>query len=57
MRAVPTDTNFQGMREFYAYDSETNEWWSYEAKFTDGQCVDAAARDDRFQNQLTLIRK
>jgi len=43
MRAVPTgdvDTNYHGMLEFYTYDSRTNEWWSYEAKFTDGQCVD-----------------
>jgi hypothetical protein len=43
MRAVPTgdiDTNFHGMLEFYTYDSRTKESWSYEAKFTDGQCVD-----------------
>jgi hypothetical protein len=43
MRAVPIghiDTNFHGMLEFYTYDSRTKESWSYEAKFTDGQCVD-----------------
>jgi len=42
MRAVSAgdaDTNFHGMLEFYTYDSATREYWSYEAKFTDGQCV------------------
>ena len=45
MRAVPTgdvDTNFHGLLEFYTYDSATRESWSYEAKFTDGQCVEIA---------------
>jgi hypothetical protein len=40
MRAVSAgdaDTNFHGMLEFYTYDSATREYWSYEAKFTDGQ--------------------
>jgi hypothetical protein len=43
MRAVPhddVDTNFHGMLQFYAYENATREWWCYEAKFTDGQCVE-----------------
>ena len=43
MRAVPMgviDTNFHGPLQFYAYEDVTQEWWCYEAKFTDGQCVD-----------------
>jgi hypothetical protein len=41
MRAVPMgviDTNFHGPLQFYAYEDVTQEWWCYEAKFTDGQC-------------------
>jgi hypothetical protein len=37
IRAIPTgdgDTNFHGTLELHTYDSETNESWSYEAKFT-----------------------
>ena len=43
VRAISTgdiDTNFHGMLEFHTYDSLTKESWSYEAKFTDGQCID-----------------
>jgi hypothetical protein len=42
MRPVPVgdiDINFHGMLEFHTYDSRTKEHWSYEAKFTDGQCM------------------
>jgi hypothetical protein len=43
IRAIPAgvvDTNFHGMLEFHAYDSESREYWSYGAKFTAGQCVE-----------------
>jgi hypothetical protein len=45
MREIPTgnvDTNFHGYLKFHTYDGETREWWRYEAKFTDGQCVEIA---------------
>jgi hypothetical protein len=29
-------------RTLTPYDSQTREFWSYEAKFTDGQCVEIA---------------
>lgn len=43
MRAVPTgdvDTQFHGLFEFHGYDGETH--WRYEAKFTDGRCMEIA---------------
>jgi hypothetical protein len=45
MRRIPTsdiDTNFDGGLRFYTFDSETRESWTYEATFTDGQCVEIA---------------
>lgn len=53
MRAIPTgyiDTNFHGVLEFYTYDNCTKESWSYEAKFTDGQCVDIRCLEYEHQN-------
>jgi hypothetical protein len=53
LRAVPTgriDTNFHGVMEFYTYDDCTKESWSYEAKFTDGQCVDIRCLEYDRQN-------
>src|SRR5215831_15988296 len=45
MRAIPTgdvDTNYHGILEFHTYNTKTREMWSYQAKFTHGQCVDIA---------------
>jgi len=53
MRVVPTgciDTNFHGVLEFYTYDDCTKESWSYEAKFTDGQCIDVRCLEYEHQN-------
>lgn len=41
-RPATVNTNFHGMLQFYTYDSKTMEWWCYEAKFTDGRCVEIA---------------
>jgi hypothetical protein len=32
--------NFHGMLEFHHFDSKSNTYWSYEAKFTDGELVE-----------------
>jgi hypothetical protein len=43
IQAIPAgevDTKFHGRLEFHTCNGETRESWSYEAMFTDGQCVD-----------------
>mgnify|MGYP006921420894 CR=1 FL=1 len=34
-----TDQNYHGVFWFYTSDEETDEWFEYEARFTDGQLV------------------
>jgi len=34
------DTNVHGLLEFYTYEDSTREFRRYDARFTDGQCVD-----------------
>ena len=40
MPAGEVDTKFHDRLEFHTCNGETRESWSYEAMFTDGQCVD-----------------
>ena len=40
-----TDTNYHGMLNFYSYNLKTGEWHEYDAKFTDGECVEILLKD------------
>jgi len=38
--AKPADMNFHGVLNFYGYNTETEEWREFNAKFTDGKLVE-----------------
>ena len=39
------ETDFHGWLNFYDWVSETSEWHEYNAKFTDGKCVEITTVD------------
>ena len=43
--ATWTDTNHHGVLNFYDSDETTDEWFEYDAKFTDGQLVSIERRE------------
>ena len=45
------DVNCHGMLNFYRFDEDEN-WWEYDAKFTDGKCVEIKATLPNKQEQL-----
>ena len=45
------DVNYHGMINFYRFDEDEN-WWEYDAKFTDGKCVEIKAASPDKQEQL-----
>ena len=37
--SLPHDTEFHGVLNFYTYIDAVENWWEYNATFTDGLCV------------------